>query len=170
MASSGKSEKLGLSLWEAGDRPERLDFRQDNEKLEETVGGHLADTALHLSQTEKSFLGAPYWKFVYIGNGKEKLTAHAFSKLPLPGLILVLANGRPPTMPGENGKVDAYWDFYSYYFNKYPEHYLGGGGITMNIENHDVSFANVEGDVMNVKLNEKGVYYIAYFLYPTPYK
>lgn len=75
MASSGKTKKLGLSLWEAGDKPERLDFRQDNERLEELVAAHVFDASQHLTSWEKTWVKKPFYIYEYSGTG------HAARKL-----------------------------------------------------------------------------------------
>lgn len=53
MASSEKSGNLGLNLWLASDRPVRADFVEDNRIIDEEVGGHLANGAIHVTQNEK---------------------------------------------------------------------------------------------------------------------
>ena len=60
MASSEKSGNLGLNLWLASDRPVRADFVEDNRIIDEEVGGHLANGAIHVTQNEKNKITAPY--------------------------------------------------------------------------------------------------------------
>lgn len=104
MASSGKTSKLGLSLWEETDKPERLDFRQDNEKVESVVGGHIADYMLHLTSTEKAFVRQPVSVTTYQGNGAA---ARTFNFDFRPDLILVYAQNSPPFRV-VNGVVELY--------------------------------------------------------------
>lgn len=74
MASSEKTSRLGLNLWQETDRPERADFIADNEIIEESLTGHLRDYVKHLSETEKNWVGFPYQLITYVGNGKAERT------------------------------------------------------------------------------------------------
>ena len=49
MAAIYHTTHLGLSLWAQTDCPQWVDFLQDNQKLDQQVGGHIQDSALHLS-------------------------------------------------------------------------------------------------------------------------
>ncbi len=104
MASSSKTSRLGLSLWEASDRPERLDFRQDNEKLESLVGVHIKDAMKHLTTAEKERVQRPYDIYTYTGDGKSQ---RSYYYNFTPSLALVFAVGKPPVQQREGG-VDIY--------------------------------------------------------------
>ncbi len=162
MASSGKSEKLGLSLWESTDRPERLDFRQDNERLEQLVGGHIAEAALHLTPDEKEFLARPYWVSVYRGTGNATRTAVAPATARA---IIVLCGDHPATVRREDGKTDVYWDFWS--IGDSQRDYLGAGGVESKKGSkqwavHSMNSTKDQNLVFH--LNDTGTYYLALFL------
>ena len=92
MASSGKTPRLELSLWEESDKPKREDFRGDNEKLEEKVGGHMEDATLHLDEARRTFLEEPYVLYGYQGNGTSTRTL----TLPFaPAAVFIYNTGRP---------------------------------------------------------------------------
>lgn len=107
MAASGKTKRLGLCLWEPTDKPQRTDFREDNEKLEELVGAHLAQAALHLTSAEKSYVKAPLDLITYTGNGMTTRSM-LYSRFKNPSFMLVFAQGKPPVEP-ENGGVKVYF-------------------------------------------------------------
>lgn len=159
MVSSAKSEKLGLSLWEAGDRPERLDFRQDNEKLESLVGGHIANQLLHLTAEEKEFLQRSYWTITYVGTGARWQTIYGQTRLPQ--LVMVLCESRPPVLIDSEGKVTAYTDFWFKPGSASSKPTYGGGAVLVDAGQKYIAFQNQTGDSFNRNLNEKGQYYIA---------
>lgn len=53
MASSSKTEGLRLNQWAGSDKPQRTDFNYDNMQLESLVGGHIENSGIHLTETEK---------------------------------------------------------------------------------------------------------------------
>ncbi len=157
MASSGKSKQLGLSLWEAADRPERLDFLQDNQNLEATVGGHLANSLLHLTTGEKAFVKNPYRLYQYTGTGGNSLTLSGLAAVPK--MVVVFCSEYPPCMPREDGKVDVYWDYWVK-SNTDERGYCGGGGVVLTSWN-SLYFYNVSGERLVRNLNQKGLHYNA---------
>lgn len=99
MASSGKTEKLGLSLWEPGDKPERLDFRQDNQRLEELVAPHVFDVSQHLTAAEKQWVHKPFFISEYYGTGRPtRKIAYGTTteKVTRPRFVLAYAKGDAP--------------------------------------------------------------------------
>ena len=94
MASANKSEKLGLSLWEETDKPERADFVSDNEIIEQLLGAHLSDSTQHLTASQKNFLNRPVWVQQYIGDGASQKDIEM--PVALPGIIIVWGRNCPP--------------------------------------------------------------------------
>ena len=151
MASSGKSKFLGLSLWEETDRPERLDFRQDNEKLEEILSGHLYDSFIHLTQDQKRFVNDPFAIGMYTGNGEPIRT---FSYPFPPKLLLIFAKRPKPPLAFKNGMALIYAAVGN------PS-YDGTAGLRMRQKEYDV-FQQTEEEAENgfrCCLNELGMYY-----------
>ncbi len=166
MASSGKTEKLGLSLWEAADMPERLDFRQDNEKLERLVGGHLQDETLHLTTPQKEFITRPYWLSRYAGSGaKERLTV-----LPdVPEGVIILCMDNPPSLTGEDGKIQIYWD--SWFRKTYTSFHQGMGGIEVDEYRKTIKVKTMESprdSRYSLHMNDANVQYVMIFLKTAP--
>lgn len=157
MASSGKTEKLGLSLWEAEDRPQRTDFREDNEKLEELVGGHLTNTAMHLTTNEKNFVRSPFAIMSYTGDGTKSRT-FSYPSFRSPRLMLVFAKKAPP-MKVVDGKACVYFAV--------GNSTLGASsGLTINFSNWLVSQQPVNENTAGYRycLNESGREYGVVFI------
>ena len=106
MAASSYSTILGLSLWNQTDCPKLADFLQDNQKLEQLAGGHIANNALHLTAEEKQFLSQRTALLTYTGTG----SGGASVTLPfLPRRLTVYAQGKPSLLPRSDGG----WDVFS---------------------------------------------------------
>ena len=106
MAASSYSTILGLSLWNQTDCPKLADFLQDNQKLEQLAGGHIANSALHLTAEEKQFLSQRTALLTYTGTG----SGGASVTLPfLPRRLTVFAQGKPSLLPRSDGG----WDVFS---------------------------------------------------------
>ena len=92
MASSNFTPNLHLSAWDASDRPKRADFVSDNTIIDTQLGGHIANSNIHLSTDEKERLNQPYVIMMYSGTGESQRT------IPLdfhPGFIFIYKRGVP---------------------------------------------------------------------------
>ena len=69
MAATYHTTHLGLSLWAQTDCPQWVDFLQDNQKLDQQVGGHIQDSALHLTAEDKQYLSQRSASVTYTGTG-----------------------------------------------------------------------------------------------------
>ena len=74
MASSNFTTNLHLSAWAAGDRPKRADFVSDNNIIDTQLGGHILDSAIHLSAAQQDKLNTPYTVSIYAGDGSAERT------------------------------------------------------------------------------------------------
>lgn len=74
MSATSYSKNLGLCLWSETDRPKRMDFVNDNNIIDETVGGHIADSNVHVTQAEKELYSTPYKVVTYAGTGASTRT------------------------------------------------------------------------------------------------
>ena len=81
MASSNKTENLGLNNWLESDCPKRADFVSDNLIIDNLVGNHIKDTSLHLTAEEKGRATQPFDVNTYYGTG-EATTTIKFSYTP----------------------------------------------------------------------------------------
>lgn len=163
MASSEKSEKLGLSLWEASDRPERLDFRQDNEQLEQLLGGHLVNDSLHLTPEQKNYLQAPYALYVYGGTGDSLAGRIAPFR---PKVVIAMCMDAPPVVQRSDGKFEVYWDYWADATLYGQEKICGMGGVSMGAGTNFRTYSKeseTNSDII-FKMNEKDKYYLAIFI------
>lgn len=74
MATSNYTPNLHLNAWEASDRPKRADFVSDNTIIDTQLGGHLANSAIHVSAAEKEKLNEPFITMMYSGTGESQRT------------------------------------------------------------------------------------------------
>ena len=60
MPTNNKTPKLKLNSWLGTDKPMRSDFVEDNTLLDTLLGGHLEDSSLHLSESDRLSLTSPF--------------------------------------------------------------------------------------------------------------
>ena len=59
MASTNKTETLGLNQWIGSDKPKMEDFNSDNRLIDTALAGHRADQTVHVSAQERRTGGTP---------------------------------------------------------------------------------------------------------------
>ena len=157
MAASSSSTILGLSLWNQTDCPKLADFLQDNQKLEQLAGGHIANNALHLTAEEKQFLSQRTALLTYTGTG----SGGASVTLPfLPRRLTVYAQGKPALLPRSDGG----WDVFSQVWLQGEDSAsYGTGGIsvaadTLTAQLSEGAFSGETG--LYHALNRSGVTYV----------
>ena len=157
MAASSYSTILGLSLWNQTDCPKLADFLQDNQKLEQMAGGHIANSALHLTAEEKQFLSQRTALLTYTGTG----SGGASVTLPfLPRRLTVYAQGKPSLLPRSDGG----WDVFSQvWLQGEGSASYGTGGIsvaadTLTAQLSEGTFSGETG--LYHALNRSGVTYV----------
>ncbi|MBQ4129706.1 MAG: hypothetical protein IJD68_08075 [Ruminococcus sp.] len=69
MAATSYTENLNLCAWQSSDRPKRIDFVNDNNIIDEKLGGHILNSSIHVSAQEKQRYENPYTVFSYAGDG-----------------------------------------------------------------------------------------------------
>lgn len=150
MASSSFTPNLGLSNWAAGDRPKRADFVSDNGIIDTTLGGHIADTAKHLTAGEKSWLQTPYTAIAYSGNGSA---ARAVTAGFQPKAAIVYTKNAPLVEYG--GGIMIAHAAVSYYG-------MGGSaGLSITSTGISVKQESTATDGVRANLNETDVQYVA---------
>lgn len=95
MASTKKTEKLGLNSWESSDRPQRNDFNSDNLIIDTVLGTHVESSDLHLTSTEKARVSRPLVPVAYAGDGKSTYTVELSFN---PTAVIVYCVGKPFAM------------------------------------------------------------------------
>lgn len=92
MPTNSKTPNLKLNQWESTDKPMRLDFVEDNAKIDAAVSAHIADAAAHLTDEEHQRLTEPFVVGLLAGSGE----ASAPQVLPFaPSLVLVYLRNSP---------------------------------------------------------------------------
>ena len=107
MASSNKTSTLELNQWISTDVPKMADFNADNQKIEQAVATHLADSQSHLSQEDREALdglgqaASPTpMSGSYVGDGDE---VHIIQVGFTPTWGMVYAHNKPPCTTVEDG-------------------------------------------------------------------
>lgn len=95
MASSNKTEKLKLNSWAASDKPQRNDFNSDNLIIDQVLGGHVDDSNIHLTSTEKARVSRPIQLVAYMGDGKESILLNLSY---IPTAVIVYREDMPPAV------------------------------------------------------------------------
>lgn len=92
MATSNYTPNLHLSAWTDSDRPKRADFVSDNSIIDTQLGGHIADSGIHMTAAEKEKLAEPYVLTLYSGTGESQQAINLGFR---PKLVFVYKRGVP---------------------------------------------------------------------------
>lgn len=104
MAASEYTQNLGLCKWASTDKPKRADFVSDNSIIDTALGGHTANTTMHLTSDEKTRLNAPYTAVTYAGTGVD---GRSISVSNSPKLAIVFQKDTPMlTISGNTVKAN----------------------------------------------------------------
>jgi len=92
MSSSQKTEYLGLNSWLGTDRPQRIDFVDDNARIDSALKSHITNSTAHCTSTEKSRYDNPFTFTSYVGTGSATRTLTlSFS----PKLVIIFTKDAP---------------------------------------------------------------------------
>ena len=150
MASSSFTPNLGLCNWAAGDKPKRADFVSDNGIIDTELGGHIANTTVHVTAAEKAKLQSPFTAVAYSGDGIASRAVNAGFQ---PKAAFVYMKGRPLSEYG--GGIMIANGGMSYYG-------MGGSaGISINSSGITVLQENTATDGVRCNLNETDEQYVA---------
>ena len=149
MASTNKTQNLGLNQWVGTDHPTRSDFVQDNALLDEAVGTHCANSSIHLTSAEKQRVSNPVSVKQISGTGAISVTVNfEFS----PKLVLVQKKNAPPVSYSSSGIV----------INAgfVTPNYGGTQGLSLTSGVLTLSYAATMTDGARANFNEEGENYI----------
>lgn len=148
MASSNFTSNLHLSAWTGSDRPKRADFVSDNNIIDTALGGHIANSGIHVTADEKARITEPYDVRIYAGSGEsERTISVGFS----PSFVIVYKRGVPPV--AYSGGANVINSGYACY---------GHGsttGLVLTSSGVVVTETSVNADGVRVSLNESGSQY-----------
>lgn len=150
MASSSFTSNLGLCNWAATDRPKRADFVSDNNIIDSTVGGHIANTAMHLTAAEKQQALEPYTTMIYSGTDTDNRAL--VTDFP-PKLVMVFKKNASPVL--YSGGVNIVNCAVAGYGSG------GSGGVSITSTGFTVRQQGTASDGIRYSLNEDGCQYFA---------
>ena len=150
MASSNYTSNLGLCNWAATDCPKRADFVSDNQIIDSTLGGHIADTAAHLTAAEKTKALQPYTTVIYSGDGTDN---RAITTDFAPSVVMVYKkNAAPAAAESGNIAVNSGTAVYGH---------GGSAGVSVSSTGFVVRQQSTASGGMRYSLNETGCQYFA---------
>ena len=148
MASSNFTSNLHLSAWTGSDRPKRADFVSDNNIIDTALGGHIANSGIHVTADEKARISQPFDVRIYAGSGEsERTISLGFT----PSFVIVYRRGVPPV--AYSGGANVVYSGYACY---------GHGsttGLMINSSGVIVMETTVNAEGVRVSLNESGSQY-----------
>ncbi|MBQ3264329.1 MAG: hypothetical protein IJH07_00995 [Ruminococcus sp.] len=148
MATSNYTPNLHLSAWLDSDRPKRADFVSDNSIIDTQLGGHIADSTIHVTSQEKAKLTEPFIFNVYSGTGESSRTISLSFQ---PKLVIVFKRGVPfVTCSGSVNNVNAAVGCYGHGCS---------AGIGISSSGVVVTQDAAASDGVKVCLNESGAQY-----------
>ena len=154
MSSSEKTEYLNLNAWLGTDRPQRIDFVDDNTIIDTAIKNHVQNATMHCTSTEKAKIDNPYTAISYVGTGDEtNVITFAFT----PKMVLVFQKDVPPIQTDSSGNI---------LINKsvVVKSHGGIGGVIINGYDVTVTQSTTAEDGVIYNLNKlKGQYCIVGF-------
>lgn len=148
MASSNYTTNLHLNAWTDSDRPKRADFVSDNSIIDTQLGGHILNSAIHLTASEKDKVDEPFVFRLYAGSGEAERT---ISLNFTPKFVMAFKRGVPP-VEYSNGVNTVNSAYASYGHGSTVGISLSSSGVTVS-----ESSSAVNG--IKVSLNESGSQY-----------
>lgn len=102
MSSTNKTEYLGLNQWLGSDRPQRIDFVDDNSLIDEAIKLHHSNSSIHVTGDEKTKINQPFVIQSYGGTGTEALTVTLSIS---PQLVIIFSKGTPFLQTDSSGNT-----------------------------------------------------------------
>lgn len=149
MASSSFTPNLGLCNWTENDRPKRADFISDNGIIDTALGGHIADTDIHMSAQEKAKALTPFVCVDYAGTGDASRTIAADFR---PSFAAVFKKSEPPVIHSDG--VTVVNSGYAYYGHG------GTAGVAIGSSGVVVTQESAASNGRRISLNEEGCQYM----------
>ena len=125
LPSSQKTSKLSLNNWSGSDKPKRSDFNSDNQIIDSILGGHVADSVIHVTQSNKDIWNSPHYASSYFGtNAPTRTISLNFT----PSAVFVAAESTPFQTTGSDSKIHCNAGFAARTFHT-PGISIGGNGF-----------------------------------------
>jgi hypothetical protein len=92
MPTNNKTPNLNLNAWLGTDKPMRIDFVEDNQKIDNIVGSHINNSLLHLTTAQILKINEPFVIEDFGGTGSAEYNI----SLPFtPSLVIIYMRGKP---------------------------------------------------------------------------
>lgn len=147
MPSTFKTNTLGLNSWIETDKPTRSDFVSDNVIIDSTLGGHIGNSSLHLTNEEKLRVTSPYTVKLLQGTGESTRTIALDYE---PSIVIVFAADTPPMVDISGSS--------SVCRGIAVTNYSSSGGLYLN--GSEVTLCQGEHDGVNYNLNNNEYQYV----------
>ena len=149
MASSTFTTRLGLCKWADSDRPKRADFVSDNTIIDNVLGGHVNNSAVHMSTQEKEKALEPYSSIIYTGTGTAERTLAADFR---PTFAMVYKKNAPPSEYSDGvNVVNCGFALYTH---------GGTSGVSISSSGVTVTQEQTASNGKRISLNEVGCQYV----------
>lgn len=99
MSSTNKTGKLKLNSWIGSDKPQRVDFNNDNHILDKVISEHNENSIIHITQAERENWSTFVKSGVYFGNGSAERTINLDCDFDI-SFAIVFADSRPMSIAG----------------------------------------------------------------------
>lgn len=99
MGSTNKTSNLKLNSWIGSDKPQRVDFNQDNSILDKVISEHNEDKQIHITQAERENWNTFVKTGVYFGNGAAERTIELECDFEI-SFAIIFAGNRPMSIAG----------------------------------------------------------------------
>jgi hypothetical protein len=151
MSSSAKTPILGLNKWSGADKPQRMDFNNDNDKIESQLGNHVVNSNIHLTNKEKEWINSYCATGSYTGNGSIS-NFYELDFTPKVVFVAMVTSGAVSYTPNDS-KVTATFAIATELYNSPGLEIVEEGFM---IENP----SNTSGFSCNLGLNKLGAQYL----------
>lgn len=94
MSSTNKTKNLELNSWIGSDKPQRVDFNNDNEIIDTVITEHKKDSISHITAQEREKWNSFVKTGLYYGNGASERTITFDCDFDV-SLIIIFAGNRP---------------------------------------------------------------------------
>ena len=151
MSSSGKTS-LGLNIWEGGDYPQRIDFCNDNQIIDEQITKHTTDALHHVSDDDRTRWNKNIFSGIYAGDSEDSQTIT--TKCPFePSALIIFAHNVLPYVWSSTNQGHIYTAFASTVAASY--------GVSVNFKSKSFTVKQKITSFNNevVSLNENGILY-----------
>lgn len=154
MSSTNKTEYLKLNQWLGSDRPQRIDFVDDNRIIDDAIKLHNANSGIHITSEQKDKINEPYVMQSYGGTGSETYSINlGFS----PKFVIVFTKNSAPMQIDSSGDIIVNQSFVA-------KSNGTAGGVTINGNNVIVTQSSTATDSIKYNLNKlNGQYCIIAF-------